>query len=112
MQAAGYQYINIDDMWQAFESRLAATSLPNSSKFPNGMKAVADYVHSPRSEAWPVLRSRHRPLARGLPGSYGHETQDARTYAAWGIDYLKIRQLQRRPWFERFRRTTRTWPMP
>ena len=88
MQAAGYQYINIDDMWQASNRDSSGNIVPNSSKFPNGMKAVADYVHS-KGLKLGLYSDRGTATCAGLPGSYGHETQDARTYAAWGIDYLK-----------------------
>jgi alpha-galactosidase len=54
MQAAGYQYINIDDMWQASSRDSSGNIVFDSSKFPNGMKAVADYV----------LRPRHKDLCR------------------------------------------------
>jgi alpha-galactosidase len=88
MQAVGYQYINIDDMWQASNRDSSGNIMPNSSKFPNGMKAVADYVHS-KGLKLGLYSDRGTATCAGLPGSYGHETQDAKTYAAWGVDYLK-----------------------
>ena len=88
MQAAGYQYINIDDMWQATARDASGNILPNASKFPNGMKALADYVHG-KGLKLGLYSDRGTATCAGLPGSYGHETADAKTYASWGVDYLK-----------------------
>jgi len=87
MQAVGYQYINIDDMWQS--SRDASGNIvPNASKFPNGMKALADYVHS-KGLKLGLYSDRGTKTCAGVPGSYGYETKDAQSYASWGVDYLK-----------------------
>jgi alpha-galactosidase len=87
MQAVGYQYINIDDMWQS--SRDASSNIvPNSTKFPNGMKALADYVHS-KGLKLGLYSDRGTKTCSGAPGSYSYEAKDAQSYAAWGIDYLK-----------------------
>ncbi len=85
MKAAGYIYVNIDDTWQA--GRDAKGNIQANKKFPN-MKALADYVHSKGLKIG--IYSSPGPLTcAGYEGSFGHEEQDARTYAAWGIDYLK-----------------------
>jgi alpha-galactosidase len=88
MQAAGYQYINIDDMWQASSRDSSGNIAPDSSKFPNGMKALADYVHG-KGLKLGLYSDRGTKTCAGRPGSYSYETKDAQTYASWGADYLK-----------------------
>jgi len=85
MKAAGYQYINIDDTWEA--GRDARGNITANQKFPD-MKALADYVHSKGLKIG-IYSSPGPNTCAGYEGSYGHEEQDAQTYAAWGIDYLK-----------------------
>jgi alpha-galactosidase len=88
MQAAGYQFINIDDAWQASSRDASGNIVPDSRKFPNGMKALADYVHG-KGLKLGLYSDRGTATCSGYPGSYGYETRDAQTYASWGIDYLK-----------------------
>ena len=86
MRDAGYVYVNIDDTWEA----AAATPTGNittNNKFPD-MKALADYVHS-KGLKLGIYSSPGPKTCAGYLGSYQHEEQDAKTYAAWGIDYLK-----------------------
>jgi alpha-galactosidase len=85
MKEAGYIYVNIDDTWQG--SRDAAGNLQANKKFPD-MKALADYVHS-KGLKLGIYSSPGPNTCAGYEGAYGHEMQDAKTYAAWGIDYLK-----------------------
>src|SRR5438094_1702199 len=85
MKAAGYLYINIDDTWEA--GRDAQGNIQTNKKFPD-MKALADYVHG-KGLKLGIYSSPGPNTCAGYEGSYGHEEQDARTYAAWGIDYLK-----------------------
>ncbi|MGH9433788.1 MAG: glycoside hydrolase family 27 protein [Terriglobia bacterium] len=85
MKAAGYAYVNIDDCWQG--QRDAQGIIHPNSKFP-GMKALADYVHSKGLKIG-IYSSPGPKTCAGYAGSYGHELQDAQTYAKWGIDYLK-----------------------
>src|SRR5579864_431670 len=85
MKDAGYQYINIDDTWEA--SRDANGNIVPNKKFPD-MKALADYVHN-KGLKLGIYSSPGPNTCAGYEGSYGHEEQDARSYAAWGIDYLK-----------------------
>jgi alpha-galactosidase len=85
MAAAGYQYINIDDTWEG--GRDAAGNIVTNAKFPD-MKALADYVHS-KGLKLGIYSSPGFVTCGGYEGSLGHEAQDAATYAAWGIDYLK-----------------------
>jgi alpha-galactosidase len=85
MKDAGYQYVNIDDTWQA--QRDANGNITANKRFPD-MKALADYVHSKGLKIGLYSSPGPRTCAN-YEGSYGHETQDAKTYAAWGFDYLK-----------------------
>ena len=85
MKDAGYQYINIDDTWEA--GRDANGNITTNKKFPD-MKALADYVHSKGLKIG-IYSSPGPNTCAGYEGSFGHEEQDAKTYAAWGIDYLK-----------------------
>ena len=85
MKAAGYLYVNIDDTWEG--SRDAAGNIQSNKKFPD-MKALADYVHS-KGLKLGIYSSPGPNTCAGYEGSYGHEEQDAKTWAAWGIDYLK-----------------------
>jgi alpha-galactosidase len=85
MRDAGYTYINIDDTWEG--DRDAQGNIQTNSKFPN-MKALADFVHS-KGLKLGIYSSPGPKTCAKFEGSYGHEEQDAKTYAAWGIDYLK-----------------------
>jgi len=88
MQAAGYQYVNIDDCWQV--SRDAqGTIVADPQRFPSGMKALADYVHS-KGLRLGLYTDAGTGTCEKRPGSLNHEVQDAKTYASWGIDYVKI----------------------
>jgi alpha-galactosidase len=86
MRDAGYTYINIDDTWEG-DQRDAQGNITTNRKFPD-MKALADYVHSKGLKIG-IYSSPGPTTCAGYIGSYGHEAQDAKTFAAWGIDYLK-----------------------
>jgi len=85
MKDAGYVYVNIDDTWQG--EREKDRNITTNKKFPD-MKALADYVHSKGLKIG-IYSSPGPNTCAGYEGSYGHEEQDAKTYAEWGIDYLK-----------------------
>ena len=85
MRDVGYIYINIDDTWEG--PRDAQGNITGNLKFPN-MKGLADYVHSKGLKIG-LYSSPGPQTCAGYEGSYGHEVQDAKTYAAWGFDYLK-----------------------
>ena len=85
MRDAGYTYINIDDTWEG--PRDAQGNITGNLKFPN-MKGLADYVHSKGLKIG-IYSSPGPKTCGGYEGSFGHEEQDAKTYAAWGFDYLK-----------------------
>jgi alpha-galactosidase len=88
MRDAGYEYINIDDCWQAEERGADGDIAADPTRFPSGMQVLADYVHSLDLKLG-LYSDRGTSTCAGYPGSYDHEIQDAETYAAWGIDYLK-----------------------
>jgi alpha-galactosidase len=85
MRDAGYTYVIIDDTWEGV--RDAQGNLHSNHKFPD-MKALAGYVHS-KGLKLGIYSSPGPWTCEGYPGSYGHEEQDARMFASWGIDYLK-----------------------
>ena len=85
MKDAGYVYINIDDTWEA--GRDAEGNIQTNSKFPD-MKALADYVHG-KGLKLGIYSSPGPKTCADYEGSYQHEEQDAKTWAAWGVDYLK-----------------------
>jgi alpha-galactosidase len=87
MRDAGYQYIVIDDCWQV-DRDANGNILPDPKAFPSGIKALADYVHS-KGLKFGIYTDAGTKTCAGRPASRGHEFQDARQYAAWGVDYLK-----------------------
>lgn len=87
MKDAGYEYIVIDDCWQIGRDSLG-NIIPDPERFPNGMKALADYMHS-KGLKLGIYSCAGSYTCQGRPGSRGYQFQDARQYAAWGIDYLK-----------------------
>lgn len=87
MKDAGYEYIVIDDCWQIGRDSLG-NIIPDPERFPNGMKALADYIHS-KGLKLGIYSCAGSYTCQGRPGSRGYQFQDARQYAAWGIDYLK-----------------------
>lgn len=85
MKQAGYQYIVIDDTWEG--KRDQDGNLLTNEKFPD-MKALADYVHS-KGLKFGIYSSPGPKTCARYEGSYAHEEQDAKTFAAWGVDYIK-----------------------
>ena len=85
---AGYEYLVIDDCWSLRERGKDGRIVPDPEKFPHGMKAVADYVHSKGLKFGMYSCAGVRTCA-GYPGSYDHEFVDAQTFADWGVDFLK-----------------------
>lgn len=87
MRDAGYSYVVIDDCWQvARDAR--GNIVADSARFPHGIKALADYVHS-KGLKFGIYTDAGTKTCQGRPGTLGHEEQDARTYASWGVDYVK-----------------------
>ncbi|GAA1949822.1 glycoside hydrolase family 27 protein [Kitasatospora viridis] len=88
MQAAGYQYVNIDDCWMTSNRDAAGHLVPDPAKFPDGISGTAAYVHGLGLKLG-IYEDAGTATCAGYPGSLGHETQDAASFAAWGVDYLK-----------------------
>jgi alpha-galactosidase len=87
LAAAGYQYIVIDDGWQISRDNKGKI-IVDSTRFPEGIKYLADYVHS-HGLKFGIYTCCGTKTCGGKPGSYGYETIDAQTYAEWGVDYIK-----------------------
>jgi alpha-galactosidase len=85
LAAHGFQYVNIDDCWEG--QRDSNGEIQTNQKFPD-MRALADYVHS-KGLKLGIYSSPGPKTCAGFEASYQHEAQDARTYAKWGVDYLK-----------------------
>jgi alpha-galactosidase len=88
MRDAGYQYVTIDDCWQVARDAKGVI-VADSARFPGGIKPVADYVHS-KGLKFGIYTDAGRFTCQHRPGSYGSEALDARTYAQWGVDYVKV----------------------
>src|SRR6185437_5710288 len=88
MQAAGYQYVNIDDCWMTKTRNSAGQLVPDPAKFPDGISGTASYVHSIGLKLG-IYEDAGTMTCAGYPGNLGHETTDANSFAAWGVDYLK-----------------------
>jgi alpha-galactosidase len=87
LKDAGYKYLVIDDCWQVTRDE-EGNIIADPERFPLGMKALADYVHS-KGLKFGLYSDAGIKTCQGRPGSRGYEFQDAQTYAAWGVDYLK-----------------------
>ena len=94
LKDAGYTYVNIDDCWAYWQRDKDGNLKPNPERFPSGIKALADYIHSKglkfglysSAGSWTCEPKQEN---RGFPGGLDHEKQDAAIYASWGVDYLK-----------------------
>ena len=82
-----HKYIFIDDAWQGGRDK-RNNIIPDPKKFPSGIKALADYVHS-KGLLLGIYSDAAQLTCAGYTASYGFEEQDAKTFAEWGIDYLK-----------------------
>ncbi|MFI9748851.1 glycoside hydrolase family 27 protein [Streptomyces collinus] len=95
MKGAGYQYVVVDDCWFDPQRDAAGNLRANPTKFPSGMKALGDYIHSKGLKFGIYQAPNEKTCAQGVgtypgsTGSKGHEAQDAATFASWGVDYLK-----------------------
>lgn len=90
LKAAGYEYVNLDDCWALSQRDANGNLVPDPARFPNGIKAVADYVHG-KGLKFGIYTSAGTMTCSpiGFPGGLDHEDQDARLFASWGVDYLK-----------------------
>jgi len=87
MRDAGYRYVILDDCWHG-ERDAHGDIQPDAKRFPSGIKALADYVHS-KGLKFGIYSDAGTRTCGGRPGSRGYEFQDAAQYAKWGVDYLK-----------------------
>jgi alpha-galactosidase len=87
MKDAGYVYIVIDDCWQVNRDP-SGKIMADAQRFPSGMKALSEYIHS-RGLKFGLYSDAGTATCQGRPGSHGYEEIDAKTYAEWGVDYLK-----------------------
>ena len=88
LKDAGYEYIVIDDCWSEKQRDSNGRLVPDRWKFPEGIKPVADYVHS-KGLKFGMYSCAGTHTCGGHPGSFEHEFDDAETFAEWGVDYLK-----------------------
>jgi alpha-galactosidase len=104
LRDAGYKYVNIDDCWMASTRDAQGRLQPNATRFPSGIKALADYVHA-RGLKLGIYESAGTATCQSLPGSLDHETIDAQTFASWEVDFLKYDNCnnQGRPSADRYR---------
>lgn len=87
MKDAGYEYVVIDDCWQIDRDKNGKI-VADPERFPSGIKALADYIHS-KGLKFGIYSCAGTKTCEKRPGSHGKEIIDARTYAEWGVDYLK-----------------------
>lgn len=85
---AGYNYVNLDDCWEASERNADGELYGDPTAFPDGMKALGDYIHN-AGLLYGVYSSAGTATCQGRPASLGYETVDAQSFADWGVDYLK-----------------------
>jgi len=88
LKDAGYEYIVIDDCWSEKLRDKNNRLVPDKEKFPGGIKAIADYIHS-KGLKFGLYSCAGTNTCAGHPGSFEHEFEDAETFAEWGVDYLK-----------------------
>ncbi|MEW2399733.1 NPCBM/NEW2 domain-containing protein [Streptomyces sp. NPDC046862] len=90
LKDAGYEYVNLDDCWALPQRDPDGKLVPDPVRFPNGINAVADYVHSKGLKLGIYTSAGTKTCnSAGFPGALGHEYSDARQFADWGVDYLK-----------------------
>ena len=87
LRDAGYRYLVVDDAWMASE-RVDGRLVPDPERFSRGIAALADEVHD-RGLLFGIYSSAGTHTCEGFPASYGYEDIDARTFAEWGVDFLK-----------------------
>ncbi|KAF0907848.1 hypothetical protein E2562_020904 [Oryza meyeriana var. granulata] len=86
---AGYTYVNLDDCWADNQRTKEGYMAADPKKFPSGIKALVDYVHSKGLKLGLYSSAGTRTCSNTMPGSLGYEDIDAKTFASWGVDYFK-----------------------
>ncbi len=89
MRDAGYEYLVLDDGWMAKERDSNGKLVADPEKFPSGMKALGDYIHS-KGLKYGIYADRGHSTCQRLPGSFEHEQADIDAFASWGVDYIKL----------------------
>jgi alpha-galactosidase len=88
LRDAGFKYIVIDDYWHGGRDSATGLLFPDPKRFPSGMKALADYVHS-KGLKFGIYSDAGTQTCGEQPGSFGFEEKDAKLFAEWGVDFLK-----------------------
>lgn len=88
LKDAGFDYIVIDDIWQGGRDSVSGLLYPDAKRFPSGIKALADYIHS-KGLKFGIYSDAGTLTCGDRPGSFGYEEKDAKLFAEWGVDYLK-----------------------
>ena len=89
MRDAGYTYLVLDDGWMAKDRDADGNLVADPNKFPSGMKAIGDYIHS-KGLKYGIYEDRGKWTCQQLPGSFKHEQADMTIFASWGVDYIKL----------------------
>jgi alpha-galactosidase len=89
MRDAGYRYLVLDDGWMAPERDRNGDFVADPDKFPSGMKTLADRIHALRLR-FGIYTDAGTKTCQDLPASLGYEFRDARRFAEWGVDYVKV----------------------
>ncbi|WP_394841883.1 NPCBM/NEW2 domain-containing protein [Pendulispora brunnea] len=89
LRDAGYRYVNVDDCWEEPVRDAHGHLQANAHTFPSGIAALADYVHA-RGLKFGIYTAAGDKTCEGRPGSGGHYAEDAATFAAWDVDYVKL----------------------
>lgn len=89
MREAGYIYVNLDDGWMERQREPSGELIGDKQRFPGGMKALGDYLHE-RGFKFGIYNSSGSETCAHYAGTKGHEEQDMKTYASWGVDYIKM----------------------
>lgn len=89
MRDAGYEYLVLDDGWMASSRDSNGNLVADPNKFPSGMKAIGDYIHS-KGLKFGIYEDRGHWTCQQLPGSFEHEQADMNKFASWGVDYIKM----------------------
>ncbi len=88
LKEVGFTYVVIDDIWQGGRDSITGMLYPDPKRFPSGIKALADYVHS-KGLKFGIYSDAGTLTCGNRPGSFGYEEKDAKLFAEWGVDYLK-----------------------
>lgn len=86
---AGYEYVILDDCWLEKERDSSGNLVPDRKRFPNGIKYIADYIHA-NGLKFGLYEDFGTKTCMGYPGVINHMEQDAKAFASWDVDYVKL----------------------